>query len=270
MERSKHPALASVVGLVLFGVFVLVGIFVAAPPSSRVGAIAIGVASSLFATLVYAVFDGVLTGSRRVELKERLGDAQRLTSELSIVSEAERNQIEAVRPKVDYEPDDWMSILNEADHSLTMVGHALDKWCDGEKIEEAFCEAIRRVVSNGGEVRLLMLAEADGRVSKLRDKGYTKRIRRTLDVLAKVDGELKGPGLLRVCHLGEMLDMPYMAVANEKAMITATYPATSQSSNCMPALRISTDSAIARQLQTDIKALFESDVVPAKLLPLAA
>jgi hypothetical protein len=243
---------------------VTVGFFLGSPTSSRTGAIAIGIASSLFASLAFNMFDGLLAGSRRLELRDQLEHAARLTHELSLVREAERHQIEVVKPKGEYDREEWLAILKEAECLLTMVGHALDKWCE-EGIEEVFCETIRRVVARGGQVRLVMLAESASRVSTLRDKGYAKRIQRTLRVLAKLNGELDGPGRLSVYHLGDKLDMPYMAVANDSVMVTAPYPATAQSSNGMPAVRLACNSSIAQRLQADIDELLEGQVTLAKL-----
>ncbi len=262
---SRHPAGSAAVGLGFFVFSALVGVYVAAPPSSRVEAITIGVASSLLASFAIAIVSGFLTGSRRAELGKQLELVAGLGGNLSLVREAERHGIEAVKPKGSYGVEEWRDLLRGAEYSLTMVGHALDKWCD-EKIGVLFCEAIRRVVENGGEVKLLMLAEDADRIAGLRAKGYSKRIRRTLEVLTAMRNTLDGPGRLVVYHLGDDLDMPYMAVSNDTDMITAPYPSTSQSSDRMPAVRLSTESVIARQILSDIRALFECDeVVPARL-----
>lgn len=263
---ARHPTINAIASLLVVVFLVTLGIFVGAPPSSRSEAIAIGVASSLLATLVFALLDVVLTGSRRMELSAQLDRAADLSSNLTLVRDADRYGVAAVKPKKEYSEEEWLAIPRGAEQSMTMVGHALDKWCEG-KIESVFCEAIRRVIQNGGVVRLLMLAEDAGRVPGLRDTGYTKRIQRTLDVLTDLDGTLTGPGELRVFHLGDALDMPYMAVANDKEMITAAYPAAAHSSDRMPALRLSTESTIAKRLRADIDSLLECGVTPARLRP---
>lgn len=262
-NRLRHPAAVAGIGLIIFVFLVAIGFLLGSPPDTLTGAIAIGVASSLLASLAYSMFDGLLTGSRRLELDRQIERAAGLAQGLSLVQEADRHQIDAVKPKVSYERAEWLSLLNGAERSLTMVGHALDKWCE-DGLQDNFCEAIRRVVSNGGEVRLLMLAENADRVAELRNKGYTRRIRRTLKVLARLDEQLSGPGRLRVYHLGDNLDMPYMMVANDHAMITAPYPATAQSSNGMPAVRLACESETAQQLLMDVKVLLEGQVTPAK------
>jgi hypothetical protein len=262
--RVRQPAAVAGVGILIFVFLVSVGFFLGSPAGSRTGAIAIGVASSLLASFAFSMFDGLLMGSRRLELDRQIECATDLARGLSLVQEAERHQIETVKPKGDYDREEWLAILEGAKCSLTMIGHALDKWCE-EEIEEVFCKAIRRVVHNGGEVRLLMLAEGADRVSKLRDKGYTKRIQRTLRVLVALNGELRGPGRLSVYHLGDELDMPYMAVVNDSTMITAPYPATAQSSNGMPTVRLACDSEIAQHFQADIDVLLEGQVTAAKL-----
>jgi hypothetical protein len=260
-----HPARNAAIVLAFFVFSALVGICLAAPPSSEVEAIAIGVASSLLATLVFAMVTGFLTGSRRLELDEQLKSVAGLGRDLSFVREAERHGIDAVKPKSAYGVEEWRAVLRGAERSLMMVGHALDKWCE-ETLEELFCEAIQRVIANGGEVRLLMLAEDADRIARLREKGYSKRIRRTLEVLSGINPTLEGSGSLVVCHLGDDLDMPYMAVSNDTEMIAGPYPSTAQSSDRMPAVRLSTESAIAQQILTDIRALFDCrEVTEARL-----
>jgi hypothetical protein len=49
--------------------------------------------------------------------------------------------------------------------------------------------------------------------------------------------------------------MHYMAVANERFMITAPYPTTMQDSDPMPTLTLGSESKIARELMVDIESL---------------
>jgi hypothetical protein len=266
----RNPARAAAAGLAAVLFIGTVGLFLGAPPSSRLGTVAIGIAASLLASFVFAIVDGLLVGSRRRELQENLESvaesAARLKCDLMLLAKAEEHRIELVKPKVAYSDDEWLALLRGAQHSLTMIGHALDKWCEGE-IKQEFCMTIRRIVANGGEVRLVMLAEGASRVARLRSKGYTERIQRTLKVLAELHPQLNGPGKLSVYHLGDKLDMPYMAVANERVMIAAPYPAATQSSNRMPAVVVSCESEIAKQLHHDIDVLIEGSVTKAKLIP---
>jgi hypothetical protein len=268
-RNNKNPATR--IAVAFFGVLLIgaVGLFLGSPPGSRTGTIAIGLACSLTAAFGYSFLENFLTGDARQQLHTNIqalaATGASLNRSQELLREAEAYQVDVIKPKQAYTELEWLALLHGARHSLMMVGHALDRWCETPTIKQEFCEAIRRVVDNGGEVRLLMLAERANRVPKLRNKGYSERIQRTLQVLRRLNGELNGPGKLSVYHLGDGLDMPYMMVANEQTVITAPYPATAQSSNRMPAMRLACDSAIARQLQADIDALLEGQVTSAKL-----
>ena len=263
-RRRLHPVWPPVFLAIGIIVLVAVGVFIASPLDTVQSAIAIGIASSLLASVFYAFADAVIRGGRLRELDDQLERVCELSRSLGLVAAAEEHCITGVKPKSDYSVEEWLGLLRESKSSLTMVGHALDKWCEGE-IENEFRASIRRVVANGGKVRLLMLADSAERVASQRDKGYATRIEKTKRVLETVNGQLEGSGSLAAYQLGDGVDMHYMAVCNETSIVTAAYPAKAQSSAKMPALRLSVEGEIAKQLLLDIDALFESSATEIEL-----
>jgi hypothetical protein len=262
---SGHPAAR--VAVAFSGVFLVgaVGFYLSSPPGSTAGAIAVGIVSSLIASFAFALISALLIANRAMEMQENLiglsSSVGALQRAVPVLAQAEAHQVRAVKPKADFGEEEWLSVLREAERSLSLVGHALDKWCRTPKIKAEFCESILRLLRGGGEVRLLMLAVGARRLPDQRDKGYEKRVHRTLCVLAGVNAKLVGAERSRfaVCCLGENREMPYMAVANEHFLITAPYPAAAQSSESMPTLKLAAGSQVAKDLMADVAELIEDD-----------
>jgi hypothetical protein len=248
-----------------------VGFYLHSPPDSTGGAIAIGVSSSLIASFVFAVVGAVLVGTRTTDLRESLSalkpSLDRLDGAASILAQTQAAQVQALMPKGAYDDDDWLSLLAGAHRSITLVGHALDKWCRTPRIEAEFRAALSRLAREGGDIRLLILAKQAKRVPSTRRKEYADRIDETLRVVAGVYRSLGATERkhLQVRTVGDKLEMPYMAVANENFMIVAPYPATLQSSNGMPAIRVATSSTIAEEFESDITTLFRDHGRPVDL-----
>ncbi|HKZ12640.1 MAG TPA: hypothetical protein VJL81_02230 [Solirubrobacterales bacterium] len=248
-----------------------VGFYLHSPPDSTGGAIAVGVSSSLIASFVFAVVGAVLIGTRATDLRESLSTLEpsldRLDNAASILAQTETAQVQALMPKGTYDGDEWLSLLSGAHRSLTMVGHALDKWCRTPPLEAEFRAALSRLAREGGDIRLLILAKQAKRVPNTRRKEYTDRIEETLRVVAGVYRSLGAAERqsLQVRTVGDKLEMPYMAVANENFMIVAPYPATLQSSNGMPAIRVAANSPIAEEFDSDITTLFRDHGRPVDL-----
>lgn len=264
-----------VVVLLVIAAFALVvggaGFYLHSPPDSTGGAIAVGITSSLIASFVFAVVGAVLIGTRTTDLRESLSTLKpsldRLDSAASILAQTEAAQVQALMPKGTYDGDEWLSLLSGAHRSLTMVGHALDKWCRTPSLEAEFRAALSRLAREGGDIRLLILAKQAKRVPNTRRKEYTDRIQETLRVVADVYRSLGAAErqCLQVRTVGDKLEMPYMAVANENFMIVAPYPATLQSSNGMPAIRVAANSTIAEEFESDITTLFRDHGRPVDL-----
>jgi hypothetical protein len=242
---------------VLLCIGVAIGILIATDPSSTTFVITASVLGSLIASLVVTGIDAVLLDNPAKATRENLSRLESQIATLGIivpaVRDVQRNDIRTIKSKHEYEDAEWRAILTEARESLLLVGHALSKWCD-HVMEAEFCAAIDRLVRDGKEVCLLTLSDNGPRVAQQRDKGYDGRVRATLDVLANLSRELPEDAQqrLHVHKLGDDVELPYMAVANDRILITAPYPAANQSSDPMPTLTVGADSPIAKALREDI------------------
>jgi hypothetical protein len=261
--KRAHPALALAATLVLLFLAGTIGFYLRSPNGSTEGAVAIGVASSLIASFVFAGVTALVIGNRGREMGERLADlgtsVAALSSAVPLLRQSEAFQVRSIKAKGDYSEEEWLAVLREAESSLTMVGHALDKWCRSDSLEAEFRNKVKKVLEDGGEVRMLMLAEDAKRVPDLRRKEYADRVHHTLAILAEISGELEPDSRkkLKVSCLGDRREMHYMAVANERFMITAPYPTTMQKSDPMPTLTLGSESKLARELMVDIRSLLE-------------
>lgn len=259
--KHLHPTLILAAILALFLIVGMVGFFLHSPSGSAEGTIAIGIASSLIASFVFAGVSWMFIGSRGREIGEQLSSlgssVTALRAAVPLLTQGQAQHVWAIKAKVDYSQEEWLTVLRQAENSLTLVGHALDKWCRSEPLEAEFRDKIKRILQRGGMVRILMLAENAQRVPALRRKEYADRVRHTLMVLAEISDELDlaERERLKVSCLGDRREMHYMAVANERFMITAPYPTTMQNSDPMPALTLGSESKIARELMVDIGSL---------------
>ena len=117
---------------------------------------------------------------------ERIDDAasrlqagvENLDVRLPLGAQSVGHCIHEVKPKADYAPEEWLSLLRDAHARLILLGHALDKWCEEDFLPE-FNEAIRRLATNGGIVDLVTLPEGGAnthRLSQQRHDDYDRRI----------------------------------------------------------------------------------------------
>jgi hypothetical protein len=262
-SRRAHPTLILAAVFVILLLAGMIGFFLRSPTGSTEGTIAIGIASSLIASFVFVGVSAVMIGSRGREMSEHLASlgssVAALTAAVPLLAQGQVQQVRAIKAKGDYTPDEWLAVLRDAESLLIMVGHALDKWCRSEQLEAEFRDKVKDVLRRGGEVRMLMLAENAQRVPELRRKEYADRVRHTLTVLAEISRELTPSerARLTVSCLGDRREMHYMAVANERFVITAPYPTTMQNSDPMPALTLGSESKIARELMVDIRSLLD-------------
>lgn len=257
----KHPLVLIVAALIGLGLAGAIGFLLRSKPGSIEAAMALGVGSSLIASFVFGAFIAVFVESRGRQLEEHLEELRSSVAALGaavpVLAQAEAYAVQTLKPKGDYSEVEWLGVLDDAGRSLTLVGHALDKWCRTSPLEKEFCTTIRRVLKAGGEVYLLMLAEDAKRVPERRRKEYRERVESTLSVVAGLAAELNDSEAKRlvVRCLGDKLEMPYMAVANEHFMITAPYPATTQNSDKMPAMKLGAQSPVAKELAADVAKL---------------
>jgi hypothetical protein len=258
--KTRHPATSVAWGLVFLLAVGALGFFLRAP-SGPVAAVALGISCSLIASFVFAFVNALFLGGDGLRLSDDVkslgGSLGALKLAVPLLAQAEAQRVRAVKPKADYHPEEWRALLSEAEWTLVMVGHALDKWCRTDGLRKHFCEAIERVLGSGGEVHLLMLSRHSVRVEVARKKNYGERVSETLAVLSELHAglgvtERRG---LHVYELAEELEMPYMAVANGRILIVAPYPATVQTSDGMPAITLAHDSEIAEAFRADIERL---------------
>jgi hypothetical protein len=174
--------------------------------------------------------------------------------------------IEAVKPKSDYAPGEWMQVLTGAEQKLLLVGHALDTWCTEDFLAE-FDATLVRLARNGGSVQLLTLPPEGTNtesLGQLRGQDYCERVQTTLRQVGSVYAKLPPAKRenLEVRVLAPDVPMPYMVVANEHVLITCAYPATGKSSGSMLATKMSSTSEAARAIREDIRHLLRDYSAP--------
>jgi hypothetical protein len=234
---------------VVAAALVTLGFLLTTNQTGRLFVVAASVLGSLIASLVIALAVEDQSGAVRDAVR-------RLDAGVPIVQQSHSYAVRAIKPKRFYSKDEWLRVLTEAREELLFVGHALDKWCTAD-IAPEFCSAIERLVTQGHPVQLLMLSESEKRVFRQREKTYATRIQKTLKTLADLHKRLPHEARrhLQVHELKPHVEMPYMVVGNERFVITSAYPATSQTSDVMPALLLESQSEIAIAVREDINAL---------------
>jgi hypothetical protein len=250
----------------------LIGVLLKTSRSSAWFVIAASVLGSLVASIAFAFVDAVLLGNPSRDARETLlrfgKSVDRLHAAIPVLEQSRENDVRAIKPKGAYGKDEWRNVLIEAQEELLLVGHALDKWCTDD-IAPYFRSAIKRLTEGGRPVQLLMLSESGRPAAALRAKDYKPRLRKSLEELAAVYADLTDEAKqhLHVHMLKPTAQMPYMAVGNEHILITAPYPATTQSSDTMPALEVGAASNIAQAIREDIRDLVRQHAVVAPLNP---
>ena len=228
--------------------------------------IAAGILGSLIASALMLIATEIVLGPRRddnLEAAERLDEGLvALRDTAALVAGAADHGIRAIKPKSDYTRAEWISVLDDAEEGLTLVGHALDKWCQ-EDIREHFDRAIERLANAGKPVQLVTLppyGPNTDRIGDQRRKDYGSRVRDTLDVVDGIYARLSKESResLSVRTLRGAVDMPYMLVANEKVVITCAYPTVSQSSDLMLTSKVRPDSPIGHFMREDVRQLVAS------------
>lgn len=258
MSRWSREMKIFVFAVVVIG-GILVGVLLTASRSSTWFVIAAGILGSLLASITFAIVDAVLLGNPSRDARDAL---ERLHAAVPILEQSRMTGVRAIKQKGDYEKEEWCSILTDARLELLLVGHALDKWCTDE-IAPSFRSAIRQLTEARRPVQLLMLSESAKRVPALRAKDYKPRLQKTLLELKSLYGSLpvEARQYLHVHTLEPTVEMPYMAVGNEHVLITAPYPATTQSSDKMPALKVEAKSEIAVAIREDVRDLVRQHAI---------
>lgn len=229
--------------------------------------IAIGIISSFVASLViYA--STVLTepDSARDAVRSLDRTVELLAGGSPILEHAREHGIRAAKPKIAYGQAEWISLLEEAQEELFIVGHALNKWCEGA-VREPFVQHVTRLLRAGKPVSLVALPH-DGQITKQlgeqRRKDYRDRIELTMETLAVVRDDVtdRQRANLIVHHLDEQVTMPYMVSGNERTLITAPYPAAEQESGRMLAITLDSNSEIGHAVRQDVQGLISKHSTP--------
>lgn len=268
MVFTRKTRLITLVALI--GAGIAIGVMVATNPQKTLFVIAAGVLGSWIAGLFVLVMNAIVLGDPAEQALKAMGALQgglrRLDNANSLLRSSAAYGIHDVRPKVHFSPADWGKVLAEANEELTIVGHALDKWCaDGMRSE--LIETIKRVVSSGGRVRLLSLSPSNARVPGQRKKEYERRIKRSLATFAQIEAMLSEDhnGSFEVHHLNDDADMHYLAVVTDKVVITAPYPAAEQRSDSVPTVKVDASSGIADLIRGDLDQMFLHHAQPVTL-----
>lgn len=269
-KGSNYRGTITVAAIVVLGL-VLIGYLSHTDSSKLPAIIAAGVVGSLIATLVvlwltyYVIEDPVFRIDRSADAVE--ASVAELERRLPLVSQAVRYGLNDVKPKSEYAPEEWLTLLQGARERLILVGHTLDKWCQEDFLPE-FEHAIRRLAGAGKPVELLTLPE-DGTnthlLEKQRGDKYGERVRRCYQRVAVVHRSLD-PAVrrnLRVHALHSNVAMPYMLVGNDAVVITCAYPTTSPGSGQMLTMTVDAGGDYGRALRSDARKLIDdySDLV---------
>jgi hypothetical protein len=251
---------------VLVGVAALV-LIVAKTGQGKTEEIVVGVLGSIIASILILGVNFLTAGDSDRASAHAVEDAVGLlTRQAPLLDDGHTHKVQAVRPKGEYERDEWIALLRDAQEELYIVGHAVDSWCD-TGVQRDFVAAIDRLARDGGTIRLVTLPEG-GTVTRFlavqRGKQYDERIRRTLDVLGAIHSNLpaKHRGNLHVSHLREDTTMPYTVAGNEHTLIIATYPIAGQDSDRMPAIKLAARSPLGAAVRDDLDWLIKKLTTP--------
>lgn len=156
---------------------------------------------------------------------EKLGT--RPSIRLGQASDSDHQGIRLVRPKYKFEPEFWLRVLAESNSSLDIVGNALNTWCEAP-YATAYEFQIKKIISNGGQVRLGLLDPNGAAHARLRARtgtDYSKRIAETLQFISeRIVNAVPKTSRKRLCitTLSDT-DLPYMAIRTDESVLVAPY-----------------------------------------------
>ncbi len=159
-----------------------------------------------------------------------------------------------IAPKSSIAPEEWMDLITKAQKEFYLAGHSLGRWC-GESHRQEFLEQIIRILSDGGEVKLLTLGPGSEHLERLKlatRTDYTRRVQESHDFLRGLRTKLTAAQRerLTISVLPDHATLPYTVVGNECTLITATY-LSSQDSDQVPCLHLKLKSAAGSPIYDD-------------------
>jgi len=183
MNRAAKMAM---IGAFLIGILVAAYYIFTTPEASIQNRLATGMLGSLLAAIVYSLLTFFL-------VRESVEDKKEFRECLAELKRRDLQGVRHIRAKTEFEPVFWISLLSSASTCLDLTGHALSQWCE-EPYRESFVSTLRRIASNGGKVRILLMkpdGENHTRRQELVGTIYTDRIRTTIrtvhnDVLRQI------------------------------------------------------------------------------------
>ena len=120
----------------------------------------------------------------------------------------------------------WISFVNSAENQLTLSGHTLARWFDDRKLQEALTSALKRLVKNNIQVRLVMCSD-DGLRSKAMRLGSDvrdslNRKEQSKKYLYDIWNQLSPTEKTKLC-IYEVANLPYLYCHNDIHCVTGTY-----------------------------------------------
>jgi hypothetical protein len=178
----------------------------------------------------------------------------------SSLAQQKQQGVRYVRYKYAFEPLFWLSVLEEADQSLEMVGHALHTWCE-EPYATAFESRILKIIRSGGTVRLSVMNPTGSAHTRLRERvgrDYKNQIAETLsfiqtrvlNVLSKKEKSKLIFGFI------DDIDLPYMAIRTSESILVAPYFSFSDSKKHGLMLVLDRNSQFGSGFNNDLDRLF--------------
>jgi hypothetical protein len=263
--RSARRPIGFWLGLmtIFAALLVAIGVMVASDRDGVWFVVGAGVLGSLIASIIALWLDLVVKASagegRDAARVERA--VTTLALSVPLLEHGVRHGIRALKPKRDYETEEWVAILASARKQLFIVGHALDSWCRAD-VRPQFTATLRRLVLDGRPVRLIALppdGQTTVRLGEQRGQDYGRRIRQTMSVLAGLHATLPSERRehldVRVLH--EDVPMPYMVAGNEHTLVTSPYPIAARGSGTMLAMEVDTTTPFGVALLEDLGWLAE-------------
>jgi len=250
MNRATQMA---IIGAFVLGMLVAAYYAFTAPESTIQSRLAAGALGSLLASVVYGFLTFFL-------VRESAQDKKQFRECLAELERRDLQGVRHIRAKTDFEPEFWISLLSSASTSLDLAGHALSQWCE-EPYRTSFVATLRRVASNGGKVRILLMrpdGDSHRRRQELVGTIYTERINMTLRTLRdEVIGTL-APSFRKNITIkwNGTADLHNVFIRTDNTVLVSPYLTTMNSRHAIQ-LVLTPDGRFGATYRSDFENLFE-------------